>query len=68
MIPINFYSDPAKALDSVKHDILLDKLSSYDVNGTAKTILKSYLSDRKHYVKIDEVKSSTGFYSWAYII
>ena len=58
MIPINFYIDPAKALDSVKHDILLDKLSYYGVNGTAETFLKSYLSDRKHYVKIDEVKSS----------
>ena len=27
------------------------------VNGTAKTLLKSYLSERKQYVKIDEVNS-----------
>ena len=58
MIPINFYLDLAKAFDSLNHDILLDKLSYYGVNGTAKTLLKSYLSDRKQYVKIDEVKSS----------
>ena len=57
-IPINFYIDLAKAFDSLNHDILLDKLSYYGVNGTAKTLLKSYLSDRKQYVKIDEVKSS----------
>ena len=41
MIPINFYIDLAKAFDSVNHDILLDKLSYYGVNGTAKTLLKS---------------------------
>ena len=58
MIPINFHLDLAKAFDSLNHDILLDKLSHYGVNGTAKTLLKSYLSDRKQYVKIDEVKSS----------
>ena len=57
-IPINFYIDLAKAFDSLNHDILLDKLSYYGVNGTPKTLLKSYLSDRKQYVKIDEVKSS----------
>ena len=57
-IPINFYIDLAKAFDSLNHDILLDKLSYYGVHGTAKTLLKSYLSDRKQYVKIDEVKSS----------
>ena len=59
MIPINFHLDLAKAFDSLNHDRLLDKLSYYGVlNGTAKTLLKSYLSDRKQYVKIDEVKSS----------
>ena len=58
MIPINFHLDLAKAFDSLNHNILLDKLSYYGVNGTAKTLLKSYLSDRKQYVKIDEVKSS----------
>ena len=58
MIPIHFHLDLAKAFDSLNHDILLDKLSYYGVNGTVKTLLKSYLSDRKQYVKIDEVKSS----------
>ena len=58
MIPINFHLDLAKALDILNHDILLHKLSYYGVNCTAKTLLKSYLSDRKQYVKIDEVKSS----------
>ena len=35
-ININFYIDLAKAFDSLNHDILLDKLSYYSVNGTAK--------------------------------
>ena len=55
---MNFHLDLAKAFDSLNHDILLDKLSYYGVNDNAKTLLKSYLSDRKQYVKIDEVKSS----------
>ena len=55
---MHFYIDLAKAFDSVNHDISLDKLSYYRVNGTVKTLLKSYLSDRKQYVKIDEVKST----------
>ena len=58
MIPINFYIDLAKAFNSVNHDILLDKLSYYGVNGTAKTLLQSYLSDRKQNAMLDEVKSS----------
>ena len=57
-IPINFCIDLAKAFDSLNHNMLLDKLSYYGINGTAITLLKSYLSDRKQYVKIDEVKSS----------
>ena len=73
MIPRNCHLDLAKAFDSLNHDILLDKLSYYCVNGTAKTLLKRYLSDRKQYVKIDEVKLSirtikTGLYSWTFII
>ena len=57
-IPINFCIDLAKAFDSLNHNMLLDKLSYYGIHGTAITLLKSYLSDRKQYVKIDEVKSS----------
>ena len=58
MPSINFYIDLAKAFDSVNYDILLDKLSCYGVNSIATTLFTSYLSDRKQYVKIDEVKSS----------
>ena len=48
------------AFVSLNHDILLDKLSYYGVNGTVKTLLKSYLHvfNRKQYVKIDEAKLS----------
>ena len=57
MISINFYIDLAKAFDSVNNDILLDKLSYYGVNGTAKTLLKSYLFDRKQYVVKSSIQS-----------
>ena len=58
IIPINFHLDLTKAFDNLNHDILLNTLSYYGVNGTAKTPLKSYLPERKQYVKIDDVKSS----------
>ena len=35
-IPINIYIDLSKAFDTLIHDILLDKMSFYGVNGVAK--------------------------------
>ena len=40
-IPINIYIDLSKAFDTLIHDILLDKMSFYGVNGVAKKLLKS---------------------------
>ena len=50
--PISVLPVVSKVFETVIHEQL------NDVNGTAKTLLRSYLSDRKQYVKIDEVKSS----------
>ena len=58
MIPINFYIDLSKAFDSLNHEILLYKLSHYGVNGIFSTLLRSYLSNRKQYVTIGDVKSA----------
>ncbi len=57
-IPINIYLDLSKAFDTLDHNILLDKLSYYGINGKALQLFQSYLTDRKQFVEIDDVKSS----------
>ena len=59
LIPINFYLDLSKAFDSLNHNILLNKLSYYGVGHMANTLLRSYLSNRKQYVLVGDVSSST---------
>ena len=59
LIPINFYLDLSKAFDSLNHNILLNKLSYYGVTHMANTLLRSYLSNRKQYVMVGDVSSST---------
>ena len=50
--------DLSKAFDTLNHDILLLKLTYYGVKNSAITFLKSYLSNRKQFVQIDDVSSS----------
>ena len=59
LIPINLYLDLSKAFDSFNHNILLNKLSYYGVTHMANTLLRSYLSNRKQYVMVGDVSSST---------
>ena len=57
-IPINFHIDLSKAFDSLQHDILLEKLAHYGLTNKAIALIKSYLSNRKQYVQLSDVRSS----------
>ncbi len=58
-IPINIYIDLSKAFDTLDYDILLQKLSYYGINGTSHDLMKSYLTDRKQFVQIEDTMSDT---------
>lgn len=53
------FLDLAKAFDTVSHNILLEKLENYGIRGLALKLFKSYLTDRKHKVKINNMVSDT---------
>ena len=52
------FLDLTKAFDTVNHDVLLYKIKSfYGFRGLAFKLMQSYLSNRKHYTKLDNFKS-----------
>jgi len=48
------YLDFSKALDTIDHKILINKLEYYGVRGQSLDCFKSYLSDRTQYVSSDK--------------
>ena len=56
-ITIGIYIDLSKAFDLVNHSILTSKLQSYGIRGIAIELIRSYLSNRSQYTKIEHAKS-----------
>ena len=56
--PAIIFLDIKKAFDTVDHDILIDKLKFYGIDGTVILWLKSYLSGRRQCTKFSGKKST----------
>ena len=53
------FVDLEKALDTVNHKILCEKLNYYGLRGNVNKLFQSYLSDRSQYVSIKGFDSET---------
>ena len=49
--------DPSKAFDTIDHNILFKKLEHYGIEGIPLQLFKNYLTNRKQYVKFNDIKS-----------
>ena len=56
--PFAIFMDLSKAFDTLDHSILLNKLNHYGIRNTELSWFQSYLTDRKQYVELNQVKSS----------
>ena len=57
-ITAGIFLDLSKAFDTIKHDILLDKMAHYGFRGTVMDWFKSYLINRKQFVEYNNHKST----------
>ena len=60
-IPISVYLDLSKAFDSLRHNILLDKIKHLGITGLAYKLLQSYLLNRQQYVAFKNCRSDLNF-------
>ena len=57
-VPLAIFLDLSKAFDTLDHNILLHKLSFLGIKDMYLNLLGNYLSDRKQYVEINQIKSN----------
>ena len=55
---MNLLIDIRIAFDTISHDILLQKLQHYGITNKPLDLIKSFLSDRKQFVKIGNHSTS----------
>ena len=56
-VTFSIFLDFSKAFDTLDHTILTQKLRHHCIKGCALKLLKNYLSNRKQYVELNNVKS-----------
>ena len=54
---IGVFIDLKKTFDTIDHTLLLKKLHCYGIRGLVNTWIKSYLTERKQYVNVDNCSS-----------
>lgn len=55
------FLDFRKAFDSIQHDLLSRKLPYYGIRGTTVQLIQSYLSSRKQYTNVNNIRSQLEF-------
>ena len=58
-VGITTFMDLSKAFDSVDHKMLLTKIKRYGVHSTPLQWIRSYLSNREHFVSWNQIQSTS---------